>query len=92
MYPCWEDEYRNLDGQDSEGEHEASSTFCKPMEEIIEKFYYVELVIMFNQIRFDSTAYGSDAIKRESVLNWLPINTATATKQTFQLTKTSHEL
>ena len=43
------------------------------------------VVLLNNQIRFDSKLYGEESMIRESVLNWIPLDTEGLFRQQFQL-------
>ena len=48
---------------------------CKIDAQITQFFKNKFILLIFNQIRFDSTAYGEDSIIPVTRLKWLPIST-----------------
>ena len=50
--------------------------YCQPEEELVEFFETSNKLIMLltNQIRFDTFQLGEDSIIEESVLKWLPLD------------------
>ena len=49
-------------------------------------------MILSNQIRFDSTRYHSDSVRKESLFTWLSLSTEISTRNTFRVSKTEIEL
>ena len=48
---------------------------CKSESEITAYLRDKFLILMHNEVRFDSNKYGSEAIIQESRLQWIPVNT-----------------
>ena len=48
---------------------------CKKDEEITKFLKNKFLLLIFNQVRFDSRYFGEEAIIPESKINWVPVNT-----------------
>ena len=48
--------------------------YCKDTEEIKAFIRNKYLVLLYNQIRFDSNSYENEAMVPESRLKWIPIN------------------
>ena len=48
---------------------------CKPRDEIIEFARGKYLVLLYNQINFDSNRYREHSIQPESNTVWIPVNT-----------------
>ena len=51
--------------------------YCKSSEEITEYLRNKYFLLMYNQIRFDSEKYKTEAFVHESVTEWIAINTQT---------------
>ena len=65
---------------------------CKD-EETINNFIKTRyLLILSNQVRFDTTKYGSESIVRESHIHWLPVTTQVQQNVPYLLTLTNLEL
>ena len=61
---------------------------CKSNEEILKFFRNKFIVLYSNQIRFDSTKYGPDAIIKEAKTSWLAINTQVQSQIPYQVSST----
>lgn len=48
---------------------------CKSEEEITAFLKNKFLLLLWNQVRFDSRYYKEEAIKQESRIMWIPVNT-----------------
>lgn len=49
--------------------------YCKSKDEITEFMRDKYLILLYNQINFDSDLYGENSIIPESNLIWIPVNT-----------------
>ena len=61
---------------------------CKPDEEILEYFRNKFVLIKFNQVRFEQSKFGPEAIVRESKLMWNFVNTQAQVSLPHQLSQT----
>ena len=60
--------------------------YCKNQTEIDEFFATDKYIVLLNnQIRFESKLYGEESIIRESVLSWMPLDTEGLFRQQYQL-------
>ena len=50
------------------------------------------IILLTNQIRFDSIYYRSESVRQESILSWLPINPVMRIRDSFRVVKTEVEL
>lgn len=62
--------------------------YCKSDEEIKNFLLGKNLAILSNRIRFDQTRYGADSIRKESVVEWIPISTVTKEAVRMQIMTT----
>ena len=61
---------------------------CKSEEEVAEYMEDKFMLLLSNQIRFDSSRYSEESIVKESRLLWLNTNTENQLEQTFYIRKT----
>ena len=47
---------------------------------------------MTNQIRFDSSEYHADSVKKESIMSWYPISPETSKLETLKVSKVEVDL
>ena len=71
---------------------ELVETYCADSSTIGRFTAGANLVMLTNQIRFDSTEYMESSIKKESILTWQPINPHVSFRQTMKVQKTEIEL
>ena len=57
--------------------HDQEEGYCKSDEEITNHLLGNDLAILSNRIRFDQNRFGIDSIRKESVVEWIPISTVT---------------
>ena len=61
-------------------------SYCKEEEDIKSFLRDKYLLLLSNQIRFDSDLIGNEAFVKESVLEWITVNTQTAVSLPYQMT------
>jgi len=61
---------------------------CKSDEEITEFMRDKWILLLYNQIRFDSNYYGEEAIIQESRIMWVPVNSQIQQSLPFKIMKT----
>ena len=49
--------------------------YCKSDDEILDFLADTFMVLMKNQIRWDHTKYGKDSFVKESLMDWVTVNT-----------------